>query len=114
MFFFKAFLKIVFERLYLIKLALFFFKKGKSLPPQIIMRSILLQYANFRVGVDNIIDEIKRLNQKVVEYSSDNISTNVLQHMGYIDELSKLPEPMDRPIVSNNTKNFTYDISNLL
>ena len=26
------------------------------------MRSIMLQYANFRVGIDKIADEIKRLN----------------------------------------------------
>ena len=34
----------------------------------VVMRSIMLQFANFRVGVDNIVDEIKRLNQKVIEY----------------------------------------------
>ena len=80
----------------------------------IIMRSIMLQFANFRVNVDNIVDEIKRLNEKVVEYSVENISSNVLQHDGYIKDLSKLPTPMDRPVLSNSTKNFTYDISNLL
>ena len=80
----------------------------------IIMRSIMLQFANFRVNVDNIVDEIKRLNEKVVEYSVENISTNVKQHDGYIKDLSKLPTPMDRPVLSNSTKNFTYDISNIL
>ena len=80
----------------------------------IIMRSIMLQFANFRTDVDNLADEIKRLNKKVVEYSVDNISSNVLQHDGYIKDLSKLPDPMDRPVVSNSSKNFTYDISNLL
>ena len=53
---------------------------------------------------------IKRLNDKVVEYSVENISSNVLQHDGYIKDLSKLPTPMDRPVLSNSTKNFTYDI----
>ena len=80
----------------------------------IIMRSIMLQFANFRVNVDNIANEIKRLNEKVVEYSVDNISSNVKQHDGYIKDLSKLPTPMDRPVLSNSTKNFTYDISNIL
>jgi len=79
----------------------------------IIMRSIMLQYANFRTGVDNIADEIKRLNEKVVEYSVTNISSNVKQHMGYINDLSKLPTPMDMPVY-HNKKSFTYDISNLL
>jgi len=79
----------------------------------IIMRSIMLQFANFRTGVDNIVDEIKRLNEMVVKYSVENISSNVKQHQGYIDDLSKLPTPMDMPVY-HNKRNFTYDISNLL
>ena len=79
----------------------------------IIMRSIMLQYANFRVGVDNIVDEIRRLNAKVLDYAVENVSSNVKQHQGYVDDLSKLPVPMDMPVY-HNKRNFTYDISNLL
>ena len=79
----------------------------------IIMRSIMLQYANFRVGVDNIVDEIKRLNGKVLDYAVENVTSNVKQHMGYVDDLSKLPVPLDMPVY-HNKRNFTYDISNLL
>lgn len=79
----------------------------------IIMRSIMLQYANFRVGVDNIVDEIRRLNEKVLDYSVSNVSSNVKQHQGYVEDLSKLPVPMDMPVY-HNKRNFTYDISNLL
>ena len=79
----------------------------------IIMRSIMLQYANFRVGVDNIVDEIRRLNGKVLDYAVSNVTSNVKQHQGYVDDLSKLPEPMDMPVY-HNKRNFTYDISNLL
>jgi len=79
----------------------------------IIMRSIMLQYANFRTGVDNIVDEIRRLNEKVLDYSVENVSSNVKQHQGYVEDLSKLPEPMDMPVY-HNKRNFTYDISNLL
>ena len=79
----------------------------------IIMRSIMLQFANFRTGVDNIVDEVRRLNAKVVEYSVGNISSNVKQHQGYIEDLSKLPVPMDMPVY-HNKRSFTYDISNLL
>lgn len=79
----------------------------------IIMRSIMLQFANFRTGIDNIVDEIKGLNEKVVKYSVENISSNVKQHSGYVDKLSKLPEPIDRPIYQSKN-NYTYDISNLL
>ena len=79
----------------------------------IIMRSIMLQFANFRTGVDNIVDEVRRLNEKVVEYAVDNVSSNVKQHKGYVDKLSKLPVPMDMPVYHNKA-NYTYDISNLL
>mgnify|MGYP001333492375 CR=1 FL=1 len=79
----------------------------------IIMRSIMLQYANFRVGVDNIVDEIRRLNAKVLDYAVENVTSNVKQHQGYVNDLSKLPTPMDMPVY-HNKRNFTYDISNLL
>ena len=79
----------------------------------IIMRSIMLQYANFRVGVDNIVDEIRRLNEKVLDYAVENVTSNVKQHQGYVEDLSKLPVPMDMPVY-HNKRNFTYDISNLL
>ena len=79
----------------------------------IIMRSILLQYANFRVSSDNLLNEIKRLNQKVIDYCSENISSNVLQYIEYINQLEKLPIPLDRPVYHNKL-NFTYDISNLI
>ena len=79
----------------------------------IIMRSIMLQYANFRVGVYNIVDEIRRLNAKVLDYAVENVTSNVKQHQGYVEDLSKLPVPMDMPVY-HNKRNFTYDISNLL
>ena len=79
----------------------------------IVMRSIMLQYANFRVSVDDIVEEIKRLNAKVIDYTVENISSNVKQHAGYIKDLEKLPTPMDMPVY-HNKRNFTYDISNLL
>ena len=77
------------------------------------MRSIMLQFANFRTGIDNIVDEVRRLNEKVIEYAVDNVSSNVKQHKGYVDKLSKLPVPMDMPVYHNKS-NYTYDISNLL
>jgi len=78
-----------------------------------IMRSIMLQYANFQTSVENMVDEVRRLNGKVILYSVDNISSNVLQHVGYVEDLSRLPEPIDRPVLTERN-NFTYDISNLL
>ena len=79
----------------------------------IIMRSIMLQYANFNISTTNLIEEIQSLNQRVIDYSSENISSNVKQYMGYLNDIEKLPIPMDHPSYQNKN-NFTYDISNLL
>ena len=79
----------------------------------IIMRSIMLQYANFRTGLDNITEEIKRLNGKVLDYAVENVIANVKQYKGYVKDLSELPTPLDRPVYENK-ENYTYDISNLL
>ena len=79
----------------------------------IIMRSIMLQYANFRTGLDNITEEIKRLNGKVLDYAVENVTANLKQYKGYVKDLSELPTPLDRPVYENK-ENFTYDISNLL
>ena len=53
------------------------------------MDSLKYQIPNNKKSLDKINREIKRLNEKVVEYSVDNISSNVLQHDGYIKDLSK-------------------------
>ena len=79
----------------------------------IIMRSIMLQYANFRTGLDNLTEEIKRLNEKVLDYAVENVTANVKQYKGYVKDLSELPTPLDRPGYENKG-NYTYDISNLL
>ena len=79
----------------------------------IIMRSILLQYANFRVSSTDLLDEIRDLNKRVVDYCSNNVISNVQQYLGYIKDIEKLPTPMDRPVY-HNKQNYTYDISNLL
>lgn len=79
----------------------------------VVMRSMLLQYGNFRVAMVDVVEEIKRLNQKVIDYCVQNISSHVNQYNGYIKDLSNLPVPLDRPVY-HNKQNYTYDISNIL
>ena len=76
----------------------------------VIMRSILLQYGNFLSS--GIINEIKRLNSKVVNICVEKVSIEVDQYNHYIDDLQKLPTPLENPHYVNKN-NFTYDISNL-
>lgn len=77
----------------------------------IVMRSILLQFANFRVSTENLYEEVKRLNEKVINYCVENVSSNVLQHQGYRKDLEKLPIPIDRPIDPYGDKGYTFDLS---
>ena len=79
----------------------------------IIMRSIMLQYGNFQVSSEDLINEVRDLNSKVLVYAIDNISANTQQYIEYIDDLSKLKIPMDRPQYLNKN-NYTYDMSNIL
>ena len=76
----------------------------------VIMRSIILQYGNFLSS--GIIAEIKRLNSKVVNICVEKVSIEVDQYNHYIDDLQKLPTPLENPHYLNKN-NFTYDISNL-
>jgi len=80
----------------------------------IVMRSIMLQYANFQAGSEAVIAEVQRLNTKVLIYCIDIVSSNVIQHLKYLDELQTLPVPIDRPAYVEHPKNLTFDISNLL
>ena len=76
----------------------------------IVMRSILLQYGNF-INT-NVLQEIKRLNSKVVQICSDKVAQEVLQYGKYVVDLQNLPVPLDNPHYANKN-NFTYDLSNL-
>jgi hypothetical protein len=80
----------------------------------IVMRSIMLQYANFQSTSDAVVEEVRRLNGKVLIYCIDNVSTNVAQQLKYLEDLRTLPTPIDRPTYVEHPKNLTYDISNLL
>ena len=79
----------------------------------IIMRSIYLQYGNSHVLSDDIVKEIRRLNEKVIEYCISNIEEQLKQYQGYKQKISSLPIPLEHPIYDNKN-NFTYDSSNLL
>lgn len=79
----------------------------------IIMRSILLQYGNFRSGYDELKNEIIKLNKNVVDYCTEYVSSQASQHMQYVNELERLPVPINFP-TSTREFNYTYDTSNLL
>ena len=76
----------------------------------VIMRAIALQFGNFITPEP--VNEVKRLNIKVIERCVKDIVTELKQYRGYIDDLAKLPIPLENPHYANKN-NFTYNISNL-
>ena len=76
----------------------------------VIMRSMALQYGNFITN--DPIAEVKRLNKKVVDNCVENIVTELKQYIHYVDDLAKLPVPMENPHYVNKN-NFTYDTTNI-
>ena len=79
----------------------------------IVMRSVLLQFANFGTDVSNLAEEIRKLNARVVNYCVGEVGSNTRQYVMYLEDLTKLPTPIDRPGYAGRDS-YTYDISNLL
>ena len=78
----------------------------------IIMRSILLQNANFKITQEKLVDEVRKLNKLVVDYSVKKVVSNVQQFQGYIKDIEKMPSPMDRPSYSDWGSHLrSYDMS---
>jgi hypothetical protein len=62
---------------------------------KIIMRSIYLQYSK---NINkNIVEQVKDLNDIVINYSVPNILSNIEQHLGYTKTVSYLPVPLSHP-----------------
>jgi len=76
----------------------------------ILMRSIILQFGN--LVTPKPVVEVKRLNQKVVDKCTKNILIEIKQYTKYLEDLQKLPTPIDNPHYANKN-NFTYNSSNL-
>ena len=62
---------------------------------QIIMRAIYLQYAKHLPT--NILEQVKELNNHVVQFSLPRIMSEIKQHIHYIQQLETLPNPLEHP-----------------
>jgi hypothetical protein len=66
----------------------------------ILMRAVYMEHARFLPG--QIVRQVKRLNEKVVEESVPGIITNIRQEYGYLKEINKPLTPVPRPLNVNN------------
>ena len=79
----------------------------------IIMRSIFLQYGDASITtVEALKKEIRTLNDRVANYSVNNIVNQLGQHETYLSDISSMPRPLEHPKYDNK-RNYTYDISNI-
>lgn len=76
----------------------------------IIMRSILLQYGN--MVTPEPVEEVKRLNNILVNKITNKMNSEVAGYVGYIVDLEKNVDLMPRPEYLNKN-NFTYDMTNI-
>lgn len=63
---------------------------------KIVMRSIYLQYSKNQPF--NIIEQVKELNGKVLEFCVERIVNEISIYNKYRRDLSSLPEPMERSV----------------
>ena len=78
----------------------------------IIMRSMYLQFANSSINDGELLDNIRSLNERVIDYSVPNVKDQVDQHAGYMEKISNAPILLEHPKYVNK-QNYTYDTSNI-
>ena len=61
---------------------------------KIIMRSIYYQYG--KNNSENVVEQVRELNNLVLEWSAPQIITNIQQHNSYIKDVSTMPMPLER------------------
>ena len=66
----------------------------------IVMRAVYMEHARFLPG--QIVRQIKRLNEKVVDDIIPGMITELRQYYGYLKEINKPLEPIMRPMNVNN------------
>ena len=78
----------------------------------IIMRSYYLQYGK---NLPNDIEgQVSKLNTMVINWSSDEIITNIDQYMKYKETVSTLPMPLERSQLSSQKGTKTLEIKSFV
>jgi hypothetical protein len=76
-----------------------------------IMRGIYLKYSNSAANtMDEIKSEVLELNKVVTEFSLKQIYINYDNYNRYLNDLEKLPTPLDLPKMPEKN-NYTYNLS---
>lgn len=66
----------------------------------IVMKAVYIEYARFLP--DQIVRQVKRLNEKVISEITPGIITELRQYYGYLKEINKPLSPIARPLNASN------------
>ena len=75
--------------------------KQSDVEIQVVMRSIFLQHSPNLT--DHITEQIKYLNTLITDWCVPRILAEVEQYVGYLNDIEKLPMPIDRPLYLSST-----------
>lgn len=75
---------------------------------RIVMRSVFLQDSVNQNT--NLRQQIKKLNEIVLDYCVKNVASNALQHKQYIADSGTLPIPMEHPVGTAGRNRFTFSL----
>jgi len=79
---------------------------------KIIMRSIYYQYSK---NLDNdIIGQIRDLNEKVLEWSIPRIITNIKQYDRYISDITTMPVPLERAELTSEKGTKSLELTSFI
>jgi hypothetical protein len=79
---------------------------------KIIMRSIYLQFAYF--DSKNVLNEMKFLNKKVIDFCVPRILREIKQYLYYIEDIKNLPKPLEYGQFSSNKGNKIVELKNFI
>lgn len=68
-----------------------------------LLQSMIVVYDQYGKNLpNNIVRQIKMLNEQTVQYISPDMMTNLKQHYGYLDNINNPINPLPRPINVNH------------
>jgi hypothetical protein len=79
---------------------------------KMIMRGMYLQYA--KNNPFNIEGQIKELNNMVIEWSAPRIISEIEQYQYYLNDISHLPIPLEKPISMSSAGTKSLPLRNMM
>jgi hypothetical protein len=79
---------------------------------KIIMRSIYYQYSKNQQN--DIIGQIRELNEKVLDWSIPRIITNIKQYNKYIEDISTMPVPLERSQLTSEKGTKSLELTSFI